>query len=291
MVEHPHDEVLGGEGHLIERGQHRHPLEHQRRHRDLPAGVDGADRGVLRQLDPVEEDLVEARRAGDLAQGPDRHPGSVHVDDEHRQAAMLGQARIGAGEQQAEVRELRHRRPHLLAVDHPSVAAPARLGDDPGEIGSRRGLGEELTPAGGALEHGRQVAVLLLVAAVGDDRRAELADRDVVDDRRAPGSGQLGVGDHLLGGTEPGTTELRGPGDADEAGLRELRLPLPIGGGVGGVEVGRRRRRLGGVRRDPLAGPSPELGLLGCVVQIHPSPRSGQSTGRCRRITNSPTCM
>ncbi len=140
VVEHPHDEVLGGEGHLIERGQHRHPLEHQRRHRDLPAGVDGADRGVLRQLDPVEEDLVEARRAGDPAQGPDRHPGSVHVDDEHRQAAMLGQARsvrASSRPKSANCAIVVHT--FWPPITHPSPPRRA-LVTIPARSGSRRGL-------------------------------------------------------------------------------------------------------------------------------------------------------
>ena len=51
----------------------RHALEHQRRQPDAPAAVDRPDLRARLEPDVVEEDLVEVRLAGDLAQRAHRH--------------------------------------------------------------------------------------------------------------------------------------------------------------------------------------------------------------------------
>src|SRR5260370_31159034 len=71
----------------------------------------------LRNLDVLEEDLVELRIARDLDQGAHLDSGGFHVDQEVGQAV----ARIGlfafAGDQHAPLRDVGKRGPAFLAVD------------------------------------------------------------------------------------------------------------------------------------------------------------------------------
>jgi hypothetical protein len=115
--------------------------------------------------------------------GPDRHALGVHRDDEHGQALVLGQVGVGAREQQPVRRVLGVRRPHLLARQPPRAVLlllGARL--DAGEVGARGGLREQLAPHLLGGQHRAEVALLLLLVAVRDQRRAEHADADDVED-------------------------------------------------------------------------------------------------------------
>src|SRR5207302_4858427 len=140
---------------------------------------------------------------------------------------------VGAREQQAIGGELRVRRPHLLAVEDEAarpkaVALGARLLGtrlDPREIGAGRGLGEQLAPDLIAVEHRAEVAPLLLVGAVGDDRRPEHPDADRVEDPRHFRARYLLVADDLVDRAEPLASVLLGPGDARERTLRKPSLP------------------------------------------------------------------
>ena len=128
--------------------------------------------------------------AGDLPQAADGHAVAVHRDDEHRHALVLGHVDVRAREQQAVGGELGVRRPHLLPVERPdAVVVLLRAGLHRGEVRAGGRLAEELAPHLVAVEHRAEVARLLLVAAVGDDRRAEHADADDVEDARARARG------------------------------------------------------------------------------------------------------
>ena len=70
------------------------------------------------------------------------------------------------------VGEVGERVPHLLAVDDPLVAVAHGPGAEAGEVRAGAGLAEQLAPRLLAGEHRAQEALLDLVAAVGDDRRA-----------------------------------------------------------------------------------------------------------------------
>ena len=110
-------------------------------------------------------------------------PGGVHRHDEHRQALVLGHVGVGAREQQPVGGELGVGRPHLLAGQPPAaVVLQARAGLHGREVRAGGGLGEQLAPDLVAVQHRPEVARLLLVGAVGDDRRAEHADADRVED-------------------------------------------------------------------------------------------------------------
>ena len=66
-------------------------------HADVPAAVQRAEEAVGRHHDVGEEDLVELRAAGHLAQRPDLDAGQAHVEQEERDAAVLGQRRGRCG--------------------------------------------------------------------------------------------------------------------------------------------------------------------------------------------------
>ena len=136
---------LAGEADLLaQRGDAA--LEPERAHRDPPALARLTDHQVGGGAGAVEEDLVELRRAGELLDraGPRRR--LVHRHQQERQPVVALRARLGAGDDEAPVRHLGHRRPHLLPVDHPLVAVEPRLGLHVGEVGAGAGLGVALAP-------------------------------------------------------------------------------------------------------------------------------------------------
>ena len=59
--------------------------------------------------------------------------------------------------------------PHLLAVEEPLVAVALGAGGQPGDVGARAGLAEELAPDLLVREEGPEVALLLLGCPVGGD--------------------------------------------------------------------------------------------------------------------------
>ena len=83
------------------------------------------------------------------------------------------------------------------------------------------------------MEHRAQVAPLLLLGAVGDDRRAEHADADDVEDAGHARARDLLADDDLLDGAETLAADVDRPGDAGQAALGELALPAPAGVDVG----------------------------------------------------------
>ena len=80
---------------------------------------------------------------------------------------VLGPVRVGAGEQDAVVGDVRERRPDLLAVDHPVVAvADGAWCAAPARSRARRRLAEQLAPDVVGAQQPGEVALLLVVAAV-----------------------------------------------------------------------------------------------------------------------------
>ena len=239
----------------------RDALEHQRRQRGAPAVADPADDGVGVERDVVEEDLVELGLAGDLAQAADGDALGVHRQDEHRHALVLGHVDVGAREQQPVGGELRVGRPDLLAGQAPAAVlllTRARLHGR--EVRAGGGLGEELAPDLVAVQHRPEVAALVLVAAVRDDRRAEHPDADRVEDPGDFGARDLLVADDLLERAEALAAVLLGPRDAGEAALGEAALPgAPRGDDLGLVlerSGSLQDRRLGLVLIEPARAPA-----------------------------------
>ena len=127
-----------------------HPLVHQRALGDPPARTDIPDPVHVPDHRAGQEHLVELGFPGELAERPDLHPGPGHVAAEVGQPGVLGHVRVGAREQQAPLRVVRHRRPHLLPVDHPLPAVRPvlvhRAGGQAGQVRARARLTEQLAP-------------------------------------------------------------------------------------------------------------------------------------------------
>src|SRR5262249_6668167 len=158
------------------------PLVREHGHRDLPALADLSDEMRARHARVLEEDLAELALAGDLPQRSDRHTGRVELDQDERDAAVAV-FRVGAGEDEDPVRPRPERRPDFLSVQHELVAFDPRRGLERREVAARAGLAEPLTPDLVGGEHRRQKAAALLLGTVMDERRAEEADAEEVDDR------------------------------------------------------------------------------------------------------------
>ena len=120
---------------------------------------------------------------------------------------------------------------------------------------------------------GAEVAALLLLGAVGDDRRPEHADADDVEDAGHAGPRDLLADDDLLDRPLALAADVDRPGDAGEAALGELALPAParvdvrvvLGSGARAARLGRLRL----VLLQPGAHLLAVLGLLWGVVQVH----------------------
>ncbi len=189
---------------------------------------------------------------------------------------VLRHVRVGPGEQQPVGGELRVGRPDLLARQAPAAVlllAGARLHRR--QVGARGGLGEQLAPDLVAVQQRRQVAALLLVGAVGDDRRPEHPDADRVEDPGHFRASDLLVDDHLLDRAEALAAVLLGPGHTGEPALGELALPGATGGDQLVLVLDRVRSADDGSFVPVLVEPAAHLravcALLGRVVEIHGS--------------------
>ena len=109
-------------------GRERHPLVGQRRLRHAPAEVLLADQVLGRHAHVGEEHFVEAEAAfaGHALDRAHFDARDVHRDDEVRDAGVLRAVGAGARDEDAELGELRERRPDLLAVHDVDVAVALR---------------------------------------------------------------------------------------------------------------------------------------------------------------------
>ena len=118
-------------------------------------------------------------------------PGCVMSTQEVRQASVFGYRRVGARDQDGHLRVLRHRRPHLLAVDNPvigvmpsrtaRVAAAARSDPAPGSLNNWQ---YRCSP----VNNGRRNFRFCSSVPKADDRRRRHADPDDVLTCRPPGA-------------------------------------------------------------------------------------------------------
>src|SRR5439155_26981956 len=121
------------------------------------------------------------------------------------------------------------RRPYLLAVDHPLLAVldGARL--QPGEVRAGARFAEQLTPRLLAGDDVGEVALLLLVGAVGVDRGP--GQQQAQPSRRAEGP-ELGDGlthPHAVAAREALAVPLLGPRRRGPSRHAEQLPPLPDG--------------------------------------------------------------
>ena len=194
--------------------------------------------------------------------------------------------RVALRDEDAEVGDVRERRPHLLPVDDVDVAAALGARARGGEIRARVRLREALAPDLVGREDRLEVARLLLLRAVRDDRRPGHVEADHADMGRSLHRGELLVEDRLEAVGRTRAAVLLRPGQPCVAGLVQLAAPLadegilePLGAAAAAALVRRE------VRVDPGAQLRPKRPFLLRVAQVHrveANPRAGAGTSsRC----------
>jgi hypothetical protein len=122
---------------------------------------------------------------------------------------------------------VRHRRPHLLAVDHPLVAVELGRGRNVGQVTAGAGFGIALAPQLADVEDLRQEALLLLGRAVGDQRRPEQFLAEVVDLVGRVRAGVLLIERDAVRNRQASPAVLDRPAQAGQTGSRQLLVPRP----------------------------------------------------------------
>src|SRR5213593_990038 len=253
----------------------RAALEAERGLRDLPPLVQATDEIAPIGAGVGHEDLGEERGAGDLPERADLDARLAHVEEEARDALVLWRLRVGAGEQDPPVGDGPARGPDLLAVDDEVVALVLGARLEAREVRAGIGLGVELTPDLFGREHLLQVALLLPVGAVNDDRRPDEPDPESVDGGRRVDTRHLVLDDRLLHRRGSPAAQLSRPQHADVTRLVEL--PVPRLALVERLELVR-----GDVGREPATDLVPEREVFGGGSQIHRAASSLTDSPRLR---------
>ena len=236
-----------------------------------------------RYLDVLEPHLVHLMLAVQHDDGPDRHAGCGHVDEQEGDAFLLFSLAAGAHEAKNHVGVLRQRGPCLLAVDDIVVALPLRLCFERCEIGTGAGLRIALAPPVVAGVDARQVVVLLRLVAEFHDDRCHHGEAEG-DQRGRAGGGILFVEDVPLHGRPAGAAPFHGPAGRDPVFLVEDFLPSHVVLAVNALVVEHLVTDvLGQGGAHELAHLFAKGGLFGGVIQIHrdSSPRIGCCAYRC----------
>ena len=170
----------------------------------------------------------------------------VHRAHEVGDALVLRGVGVRAGDEDAVAGVLGQRGPDLLAGHHPFVAVALGPGRQRRQVGPGAGLAEELAPHVLAGQERHEVAVLLLLRARVQQRRARPADADRVDRapharapaarrRRpagGPGSASSPHGFGQCGATRPASASWRPDGDGCSAS--QVRSSVRRGSSSGG---------------------------------------------------------
>ena len=118
-------------------------------------------------------------------------PGLVHGHEQERDALVLGDVGVGAGEHEDPVGQVAGAGPDLLAVDDPLVAVELGPAPEVAEVGAGVGLGVALAPQVLAGEDAGQEVRLLLVGPPLQDRVADHLDAEDVVVGSRPGTPAL----------------------------------------------------------------------------------------------------
>ncbi len=248
----------------------RRALVHERGDRDVPAVALPADDVLVRDPGLLDEQLVELRLAGDLAQRPDLDGVLLHVHQEVGEALVARRVLVRARDEHAPLGVVRERRPDLLARDDPLVAVAHRARLERGEVGARLRLGEALAPDLVGAQDRLEVAPLLLLGPVRDDGRPAHGEPEHVRGARRLRPGELLVVDGLLDERRPAPAVLLRPRHAGPVVVVQAPLPRPPELEAGDVALG---LGPGVVVGQPRAQLVAELLLLRCRSQIHGAAR------------------
>ncbi len=215
-----------------------------------PALVLRTEAARRRHAHLVEEQLVEGvvthhrRHLGDdEALGGRRH-------EEHGDAGVAWGGGVGAHEQVAVVGDRGVRRPGLLAGHHVLVAVEPSARAQRGQVGAGVGLREPLAPHDLAAHDRRQQRRLLLVGAVGQDRRSDPVDVHVLRAPRLADRPQFLAEDDVLPGRGRPPAVLGRPVRRQPAALGESTVEdLRVGDVLGRSELAHRAAPLAVERR------------------------------------------
>ena len=192
----------------------------------LPAFVYLADAPLVADADIVVKGGVGALGANCpnglyfYARRGERH-------DEHREAAMLGGFGIGAGEKDHKIGFVRHRRPHLLAVDDPLVAVLFGFGATGCHIRASFGFAVAERDQRLAVEQlGDDFSLEEIIAQLQDDRGHQHDVADAVYGRAC--QLQLFGENRHLHRAAPAAAELFGDGTPQPASVGHLAVELPV---------------------------------------------------------------
>ena len=221
----------------------------------------------MRQL--VEEELAELALAGELARRYDRQArrrAAARAGTRGPCASALGRrCAPAAGTSAARWARLDHTFWPVITHSSPSRSALVR---SDGEIGAGVGLGEAERPHRLGGKDAGQEAALLLFAADADQRRADDAEPDVVENARRVDARQLLGVDHLLARAGATAAVLARPFRRQPASVVEPALP-------GAEELVARALRRAAESRRPSSQPSGRL----CSSQVRSSRRKAASCG------------
>ncbi len=176
----------------------------------LPPSVQRTQQRVGGHPNVVEEHLGEIGVAVERDERTCLDAGQRHVDDQARDALVLGGVGVGAHTELTPIRAMSQRCPDLLAVDDVLVAVQHRAGAQRGEIRPGFRLRHALAPdVVGAHHPGEQLA-LLGIRAVLHDRGRDVVHPDHVERHRRPRmDGLLRVGELLQHGGSAAAVLLR----------------------------------------------------------------------------------
>ena len=173
------DERVDGALHVVGVGDPQHrPFVRERALRDRPATVQRPDEVRLRDPHVGEEHLVEVAEVGvaQLRERPALDARRGRVDDQRRDALVLGRVRVGAHEAEAPVGVVRAGGPHLLAVHDELVADQLGAGSQAREVAPGVRFAHAEAPRDLGAQGREEEALLLLVGAVVVDRRRDDAE-------------------------------------------------------------------------------------------------------------------
>lgn len=179
---------------------------------------------------------------------------------------MLGDVRVGSGEQHAPLRILRAAGPYLLSRHHPLVAVLNCPGPHGGEVGTSLGLGEPLAPDLVRADDRGQIALALRGGAVRHDRRASQQQTDHVGRQGRICASKLLEEDRGLRERRAPTPVLRGPIDGRPSAFRQAALEIAPPS-VNRIVADRRRPRM--VDGKPVAQFAAERLLASGERQVH----------------------
>ena len=172
-------------------------FELQQIFRDGPALVLGADAIALGHAHVVEEHLIDFVVAGKKVDRPHGDAGTVHVEQQERDAALGLAGEFRPHQRKHAIRVVRVGRPDLAAIQHILVAVLVSAQCEGGKVRTCAGFRVALAPVVFAGQDARQIERLLFGRAVADQCRTAHAESHWRDTRhirqRALGRPQIAL--------------------------------------------------------------------------------------------------